>query len=76
MVAFIYTWVNKAIQTDLLEPTGSRSRRCELVWTTAALDLTECIFENPKTKYTTLGPKFFYSNKMTTARRPMDLFEI
>ena len=24
----------------------------------------------------TLGPKFFFCNKMTTARRPMDLFEI
>ena len=43
MIAFIYTWVIKAIQMDLLEPTGSRSRRCELVWTTAALDLTEHI---------------------------------
>ena len=31
----------------------------------------ECIFEAPKTKYMTLGPKFFFSHKMTTARRPM-----
>ena len=30
----------------------------------------------PKTQYLTLGPKFFFCNKMTTARRPMDLFEI
>ena len=30
----------------------------------------------PKTQYLTLGPKFFLCNKMTTARRPMDLFEI
>ena len=36
----------------------------------------ECIFEYPKTKYMTLGPKFFFCNKMITARRPMDLFEI
>ena len=30
----------------------------------------------PKTQNLTLGPKFFFCNKMTTARRPMDVFEI
>ena len=29
-----------------------------------------------KTWYMILAPKFFFCNKMTTARRPMDLFEI
>ena len=30
----------------------------------------------PKKQYLTVGPKFFFCNKMITARRPMDLFEI
>ena len=29
----------------------------------------ECIFEYPKAKYMTLGPKFFFCNKMITAPR-------